>query len=79
MAGAYEYSTNLPTNHDGSVLPLLQDIVRARGIGHFDGEPRIGKAVLASLANETNFDTLKGQLGINNTQNGIATCHEESS
>ena len=28
MAGkAYEYSTNLPTNHDGSVLPLLQDIV----------------------------------------------------
>ena len=48
MAGkAYEYSTNLPTNHEGSVLPLLQDIVRARGIGHFDGEPRIGKGGLS--------------------------------
>ena len=71
MAGkAYEYSTNLPTNNEGSVLPLLQDIVRARGIGHFDGEPRIGKGGLSeALAKmKANFDTLKGQLGINNTQ-----------
>ena len=71
MAGkAYEYSTNLPTNHEGSVLPLLQDIVRARGIGHFDGEPRIGKGGLSeALAKmKTNFDTLKGQLGMNNNQ-----------
>lgn len=71
MAGkAYEYSTNLPVGHEGSVLSLLEDIVKARGIGYFDGEPRIGKGGISeALAKmKANYDALKGQLGLNNTQ-----------
>ena len=71
MAGkAYEFETNLPSSHEGAVSPHLQSIVRARGLGHFDGEPYIGKGGLseAMAKMKANYEVLRGQLGINNPQ-----------
>ena len=60
MAGkAYEFETNLPTNHEGSVIPLLNDIVKSRGLGP------LNKALSKMSAN---YEVLRGQLGVNNPQ-----------
>ena len=60
MAGkAYEFETNLPTNHEGSVTPLLNDIVKSRGLGP------LNKALSKMRAN---YEVLRGQLGVNNPQ-----------
>ncbi|MGI9242450.1 MAG: hypothetical protein ACR2RV_16750, partial [Verrucomicrobiales bacterium] len=70
-AKAYEYETNLDDNDPASALTLLEDIVQTRKIGNWvDGQPRIGKGGLAEILAQLkgNFDTLKGQLGINNPQ-----------
>lgn len=69
-AKAYDYETNFDPTDPGSPATLLQDIVRARTLGQFDGEPRMGAGGLAeALAKlKINYDVLKGQLGVNNPQ-----------
>jgi hypothetical protein len=70
-AKAYDYETNPDPDGAGSPEAIFNDIVGARGIGHFSGgEPRLGKGGLAgSLAwLKANYEVQKGQLGFNNPQ-----------
>ena len=69
-AKAYDYETNFDPASPGSPSATLIQIIRARGLGHFDGEARFGKGGLAeSLAwLKAHYDLQKGQLGINNPQ-----------
>ena len=69
-AKAYDYETNLSPNDPGSAQPLLQEIVRARTLGVYDGGPTHAAAgisdALATLRD--NYSVLKGRLGLNNPQ-----------
>lgn len=70
-AKAYDYETNLHPNAPGSAQGILTDIVRERSVGFvFYGEPHLGYGGLAELLvrMKSNFDVLKGQLGLNNPQ-----------
>lgn len=69
-ARAYDYETNFDPSDPGSPNPIFTDIMRARSLGLFDGEPRLGKGGLAeALAKmKLNYEVLKGQLGVNNPQ-----------
>ena len=70
-AKAYDYETNLHPNDAGSAQGILTDIVRQRNLGYlFYGVPQQGYGGLTEqLATmKSNFDVLKGQLGINNPQ-----------
>jgi len=69
-ARAYDYETNFDPDDPGSPQSVYGDIVRARSLGQFDGEPRMGQGGLSeALARlKLNYDVLKGQLGINNPQ-----------
>ena len=70
-AKAYEYETSLSEGHPAAVTSLLEDIVKTRQIGLWvGGEPQVGGGglgdVLARLMG--NYNSLKGQLGLNNAQ-----------
>lgn len=69
-AKAYDYETNLDPSDPGSPSDILADIMKARTIGLFDGDPRLGAGGLSdALARlSANYDVLKTQLGINNPQ-----------
>ena len=69
-ARAYDYETNFDPSDPGSPSAILQEIVRARTLGLFNGEPRQGGGGLAgALAKlKANYEVLKGQLGLNNPQ-----------
>ncbi len=67
-AKAYDYETNFDPSDPGSPSQILSDIMRARTLGHFEGDPRMGAGGIAeALARiKQNYDVLKGQLGLNN-------------
>ena len=70
-AKAYDYETNLAPSAPGSAQPVVEDIIKARGLGALEnGEPVAGSGGLAdALARmRDNFSVLNGQLGINNAQ-----------
>jgi hypothetical protein len=69
-AKAYDYETNFDPDDPGSPSSIFGDIMRARTIGQFTGEPRLGAGGLSeALAKlKQNYEVLKGQLGINNPQ-----------
>jgi hypothetical protein len=65
-AKAYDYETNYLESDPGSPSGILADIVRARTIGHFDGEPRAGAGGLSTALAwlKTNYEGRRGQLGL---------------
>jgi hypothetical protein len=70
-AKAYDYETNLSDMDPASPKPLLTDIVKQRRLGQYlNGGYVIGQGglgdILASL--KVNFDTLKGQMGLDSPQ-----------
>lgn len=70
-ARAYDYETSLDPGHPAAPGTLLDSIVKERQLGAWvDGAPQIGHGGLAELLAQLkgNFNTLKGQLGINNPQ-----------
>lgn len=69
-ARAYDYETNFDPSDPGSAEAVFREIVRARTLGNFDGDPRFGAGGLsAQLAwLKTNYDGLRGPMGLNNPQ-----------
>jgi hypothetical protein len=70
-AKAYDYETSLDDGDPAAATTILEEIIKCRTLGLWQsGQPRIGQGGLAHhLARmKSNFDTLKGQLGINNPQ-----------
>ncbi len=67
-AKAYDYETNFDPSDPASPSPIFNEIVRARSLGIFDGDPRMGGGGVAeALARlKLNYEVLKGQLGLNN-------------
>lgn len=70
-AKAYDYETNLHPDDAGSAQGILGDIVGERSIGQVvSGTPFSGRGGLAEqlVRLKSNYDVLKGQLGLNNPQ-----------
>jgi len=69
-ARAYDYETNFDPSDPGSPEAVFREIVRARTLGNFDGDPRFGAGGLAAQLAwlKTNYDGLRGPLGLNNPQ-----------
>ncbi|MGB0257529.1 MAG: hypothetical protein ACPGES_02640, partial [Coraliomargarita sp.] len=70
-AKAYDYETNLHPDAAGSAQGILGDIVGERSIGQVvREEPYSGRGGLAEqlVRLKSNYDVLKGQLGLNNPQ-----------
>jgi len=70
-ARAYDYETNFEETDAASPVDIYSDIIKARSIGNvLEGDPQIGSGGLAeALAKlKLNYDSIKGQLGINNPQ-----------
>ena len=70
-AKAYDYDTNLDPDDPASARSILNDIVRSRTLGTFDGSGPVHSGhgladVLATLRD--NFSVLKTQMGLNNPQ-----------
>lgn len=72
-AKAYDYETNLHPSDPGSAQGLLAEIIAERSIGVIDAIERIpisGRGGLSEILvhMKTNFEVLKGQLGLNSPQ-----------
>ena len=70
-AKAYDYETSLSAGNPAAATSVLEEIVRTRQLGQWvDGEPQVGNGGLAELLAKlkANYDSLKGQLGLNNPQ-----------
>jgi hypothetical protein len=69
-ARAYDYETNFDPSDPRSPRDIYDEIMRARTIGHFEDEPRIGAGGLSEALGKLklNYEVLKGQLGINNPE-----------
>lgn len=70
-ARAYEYETSLDPGHPAAATSALEALMEVSQLGLWEnGEPRIGNGGLAEILAQlkANFDTLEGQLGINNPQ-----------
>ncbi|MEI6655174.1 MAG: hypothetical protein WCP45_10430 [Verrucomicrobiota bacterium] len=70
-ARAYDYETSLDPGHPAAPGALMDRIVKERQLGLWDGGlPQVGQGGLAEILCQlnANFQTLKGQLGINNPQ-----------
>ena len=73
-AKAYDYETSLSEGAPAAATTFLESLVKTRQLGLWEaGEPRIGQGGLAGVLARMNgnFETLKGQLGINNPQQEI--------
>jgi hypothetical protein len=70
-AKAYDYETNLASNDPASSQPILQEIVRNRNIGdwYFGITPAKGGVAEQLVRLRSNYDVLKGRMGLNNAQN----------
>ncbi len=82
-AKAYDYETNLSPDDPGSSQPMLQEIVRSRGIGewYFGMSPARGGLSEQLVRLRANYDVLKGRLGLNNPQvenTGFSLRHEQA-
>lgn len=70
-AKAYDYETSLAPGDPAAATSLLDRLVRTRSIGLMaDDEPQFGQGGIAQVLAQMrgNFQTLTGQLGINNPQ-----------
>jgi len=69
-AKAYDYELNPGESDPLSPVHVFTDIVRARTIGHFDGDARFGRGGLSEALAwlKAQYDLQKSQLGINNPQ-----------
>jgi len=70
-AKAYDYETSLDPGSPAAPGNLMDRIVKERQLGSWsDGEPSLAHGGLASILAQlnSNFNVLKGQLGINNPQ-----------
>jgi hypothetical protein len=70
-AKAYDYETSLSAGNPAAATSVLEEIVRTRQLGQWvDGEPQVGNGGLAELLAKlkANYDSLKGQIGLNNPQ-----------
>jgi hypothetical protein len=70
-AKAYDYETNFAADDPGAPSALFSLINQARTIGLIDdsGVPQLGDGLAGILAQlQTNYDALKGQLGLTNPQ-----------
>ncbi|MDD2599339.1 MAG: hypothetical protein PHO37_08955 [Kiritimatiellae bacterium] len=70
-AKAYDYETCFADSDAGSPQAAIQDIIKARSIGLLDdGGAQLGSGGLAQPLAwlKANYDSMKGQLGINNPQ-----------
>ncbi len=69
-AKAYDYETNLDANDPGSSQPMLQEIVRNRVLGdwYFGITPARGGLAEQLVRLRSNYDVLKGRMGLNNPQ-----------
>jgi len=68
---AYDYETSLDPGHPAAPGALLDRIVKERQLGAWsDGEPSMAHGGLSAIISQlnSNFNVLKGQLGINNPQ-----------
>jgi hypothetical protein len=67
----YDYETSLSDSHPASARALLDQIVKTRSLGNWaGGEPRVGNGGLAEILGQVsaNYNALKGQIGLNNSQ-----------
>lgn len=75
LAGkAYEYEANLDPAHPASPARLLNELIKTRTLGSWDGvRPAIGQGGLAEVLAKlrANFDLLAPSLGINNPQGEV--------
>lgn len=69
-AKAYDYETNLAPTDPGSAQPMLQEIVRNRVLGdwYFGVTPARGGVSEQLVKLRSNYEVLKGRLGLNNPQ-----------
>ena len=70
-AKVYDYETNFAADDPGSPSALFSQINQARTIGYIDdsGNPQLGDGLAGILAHLlSNYDSLKGQLGLTNPQ-----------
>jgi hypothetical protein len=70
-AKMYDYETSLSDGHPAAAATLLDQIAKTRQLGLWvDGQPQVGNGGLAdSLAKlKANYQTLKGQIGLNQNQ-----------
>ena len=75
-AKAYDYETSLSPGHPANAVTVLEDLVKVRQLGQWDGDtPRIGNGGLAEILAKLkgNYEFLKGNLGLNNPQAETST------
>ncbi|MGY8642298.1 MAG: hypothetical protein ACKVJU_14545 [Verrucomicrobiales bacterium] len=73
-ARAYDYETNLDPGNPAAPGQLLDRIVKERQLGLWSGgQPQVGQGGLAEILSQlnSNFQVLKGQLGLNNPQSEV--------
>jgi hypothetical protein len=73
-ARAYDYETSLDPGNSAAPGQLLDRIVKERQLGLWSGgKPQVGQGGLAEILAElnSNYQVLKGQIGINNPQSGV--------
>ena len=81
-ARAYDYETSFDPGHPASPKTLLDATVKERNLGLWvDGKPAVGQGGLAEILAQlkSNFDVLKGQIGIMTPQieNGEMSLRRE--
>jgi len=70
-ARAYDYETSLSDGSPYAATSIVEDLVKIRTLGIWAGDqPSVGQGGLSEALAQLkgNFDTLKGQLGVNNPQ-----------
>jgi hypothetical protein len=75
-AKAYDYETSLSPGHPANAATLLEDLMKVRQLGQWDGDaPKVGNGGLAEILAKlkANHDALKGNIGLNNPQGEAST------
>jgi hypothetical protein len=75
-AKAYDYETSLSPGHPANAVSVLEDLMKVRQLGQWDGDaPKVGNGGLAEILAKlkANYDTLKGNIGLNNPQGETST------
>ena len=75
-AKAYDYETSLSPGHPANALTVLEDLMKVRQLGQWDGgAPKVGNGGLAEILAKlkANYDALKGSIGLNNPQGEAST------
>ena len=70
-AKAYDYETSLSPGHPANVVSVLEDLMKVRQLGQWDGDaPKVGNGGLAEILAKlkSNYDFLGSKIGLNNPQ-----------